>query len=57
MKPDWAIAIREQCQAAGVPFFFKQWGGVDKKRNGRILEGRKYDEMPKYDDLKEVIYR
>ena len=38
--------IRDQCVAAGVPIFFKQWGGVFKKRNGRLLEGRTWDEMP-----------
>jgi protein gp37 len=42
----WVIDIRDQCVAAGVPFFFKQWGGVFKKRNGRLLEGRTWDEMP-----------
>src|SRR5262249_5434489 len=46
MKKDWAISIRDQCQEAGVPFFFKQWGGVSKKKNGRKLLGRTWDEMP-----------
>lgn len=46
MEPEWVRAIRSQCRAAGVPFFFKQWGGVQKKRNGRILDGCTYDEMP-----------
>jgi protein gp37 len=40
------IEIREQCIAAQVPFFFKQWGGTNKKKNGRLLEGRTWDEMP-----------
>jgi hypothetical protein len=40
------INIREQCRAANVPFFFKQWGGVRKADAGRELEGRTYDEMP-----------
>jgi protein gp37 len=39
--------IRKQCRAAGVPFFFKQWGGVQKKKNGRVLDGRTWDGMPK----------
>jgi len=43
----WVIDIRDQCVRAGVPFFFKQWGGVNKKRTGRLLEGRTWDEMPK----------
>ena len=39
MRPEWVAAIRDQCRAAGVPFFFKQWGGVRKKANGRELDG------------------
>ena len=46
MRPEWALDIRDQCQRAGVPFFFKQWGGTFKKRAGRKLEGREWDEMP-----------
>lgn len=46
MLVDWVTDIREQCIKANVAFFFKQWGGVQKKRNGRILEGRTWDEMP-----------
>ncbi len=46
MKREWIIDIRRQCRAAGVAFFFKQWGGVNKKRTGRVLDGRIYDEMP-----------
>jgi len=41
----WVVDIRRQCRQAGVPFFFKQWGGVNKKRTGRELDGRTYDEM------------
>jgi hypothetical protein len=37
---------RDQCRRADVPFFFKQWGGTNKKRAGRLLEGRTWDEMP-----------
>jgi protein gp37 len=43
---EWVMDIRDQCLAAKVPFFFKQWGGVQKKRAGRALEGRTWDEMP-----------
>lgn len=43
---DWVIDIRNQCRRADVPFFFKQWGGFNKKKNGRILEGRTWDEIP-----------
>jgi protein gp37 len=46
MKPDWVLEIHEQCKTAKVPFFFKQWGGRNKKASGRILNGRTYDEMP-----------
>jgi protein gp37 len=46
MKPEWVTAIRDQCINAGVPFFFKQWGGVRKKNFGRLLDGRTWDEMP-----------
>ena len=45
MRSEWVTDLRDQC-AAGVPFFFKQWGGVAKKRAGRKLEGRTWDEMP-----------
>lgn len=46
MDADWVIDIQEQCEEKGVAFFFKQWGGKNKKANGRILNGRTYDEMP-----------
>lgn len=46
MRREWVTSIRDQCIAAGVPFFFKQWGGVQKKRHGRLLDGRTWDEMP-----------
>jgi protein gp37 len=46
MNPLWVIDIRNQCQKAGVFFFFKQWGGVRKKQNGRILDGKTYDGFP-----------
>jgi protein gp37 len=46
MKPEWAISVRDQCETAGVPFFFKQWGGVRKRATGRTLAGRTWDGMP-----------
>jgi len=46
MNHEWAIDIRDQCLAAEVPFFFKQWGGVNKKLTGRILQGQTWDQMP-----------
>lgn len=46
MAPEWARAVRDACVASATPFFFKQWGGVFKKRTGRVLDGRTWDEMP-----------
>jgi len=46
MDPAWVTSIRDQCRTASVAFFFKQWGGVFKKRTGRQLEGRTWDDMP-----------
>ena len=46
MEESWVMEIREQCLDAGVAFFFKQWGGVNKKKTGRLLEGRTWDQMP-----------
>jgi protein gp37 len=46
MNREWVTEIRDQCLAARVPFFFKQWGGTNKKKAGRVLEGRVWDGMP-----------
>lgn len=46
MKEEWVLSIREQCRAASIPFFFKQWGGVRKKAAGRTLRGRTHDDIP-----------
>jgi protein gp37 len=46
MDPAWVRSLRDQCTAAGVPFFFKQWGGVRKGEAGRVLDGRTWDEFP-----------
>jgi protein gp37 len=46
MEKSWAVSVRDQCRESHVPFFFKQWGGVRKAKNGRLLEGRTYDEYP-----------
>lgn len=46
MREEWVLSIRDLCASARVPFFFKQWGGVRKKRHGRLLQGRTYDEYP-----------
>lgn len=46
MQEQWVVDIRDQCRASQVPFFFKQWGGVRRKRAGRLLQGRTWDGMP-----------
>jgi protein gp37 len=46
LEEDWVLAVQSDCRRAGVPFFFKQWGGFHKKRAGRLLRGRTFDEMP-----------
>ena len=46
IRKEWVVEIRDQCVKKGVPFFFKQWGGTNKKKAGRLLEGRTWDEMP-----------
>ena len=46
MNPDWVEEIHEMCIQYGTAFFFKQWGGKNKKAAGRMLHGRTYDEMP-----------
>ena len=46
LKVGWVTDLRDQCARANVPFFFKQWGGVNKKKTGRLLEGRTWNEMP-----------
>ena len=51
MVPSWVTGIRDQCLKADVAFFFKQWGGVQKKKTGRDLEGRTWDEMPADSEL------
>jgi len=46
LKKEWVLSVRDQCQLAGIPFFFKQWGGVRKSQAGRELDGRTYNEFP-----------
>ncbi|RJP53671.1 MAG: phage Gp37/Gp68 family protein [Anaerolineaceae bacterium] len=47
LEREWVVDIKNQCVKAKVPFFFKQWGGVQKKKAGRLLDGRTWDQMPK----------
>lgn len=57
MKEEWVIEIRDKAQEFEVPFFFKQWGGKNKKKAGRLLEGRTYDEYPdNKSNSKENVY-
>jgi protein gp37 len=46
MDPAWVHDIRDQCSQSRVPFFFKQWGGRNKKKAGRLLDGRTWDQLP-----------
>jgi protein gp37 len=48
MKREWVVSLREQCRKAGVRFFFKQWGGVRKHTTGRELDGKTYNDTPKF---------
>ena len=54
MDPDWVLDIQKQCEKSGVAFFFKQWGGRNKKASGRLLNGKTYDEMPEQQLQKSV---
>ncbi|UCS91954.1 phage Gp37/Gp68 family protein [Echinicola marina] len=54
MDADWVLDIQEQCARKEVAFFFKQWGGKNKKKNGRMLNGQTYDEMPEIELQKSV---
>lgn len=56
MKEEWATDIRDQCLDADVPFFFKQWGGVNKKKNGRMLDGEYWDQMPDVNSAGTTLY-
>lgn len=56
MDVDWVLDIQQQCEKAKVAFFFKQWGGVNKKKTGRELKGRTYDEMPEISQGAEMTY-
>ncbi len=46
IDPSWVISLRDQCNKSIVPFFFKQWGGFNKKKNGRLIDGKSWDETP-----------
>lgn len=46
MKKEWVLELKDLCEKHGVAFFFKQWGGINKKKSGRLLDGKTYDEYP-----------
>lgn len=46
LNEEWVMDIKGKCQTLNIPFFFKQWGGVNKKKSGRLLEGRLWNQMP-----------
>ncbi|HEY3372079.1 MAG TPA: phage Gp37/Gp68 family protein [Prolixibacteraceae bacterium] len=48
IKEEWVIDIKEQCEQSNIPFFFKQWGGKNKKATGKLLQGKIYCQMPKF---------
>jgi protein gp37 len=56
MKEEWGLDIMDQCKASDVKFFFKQWGGTNKKKTGRELRGKLYNEMPSIEKLEEVAF-
>ena len=55
MDPRWVLDIKSQCKKNNVAFFFKQWGGTNKKKTGRLLNGRTYDEMPRVMRKKRIL--
>jgi len=56
MRKEWVVSLKNQCWRARVPFFFKQWGGVQKSKLGRRLEGRTYDQMPASESLYQIEF-
>lgn len=56
MRPEWARSIREQCAAVGIPFFFKQWGGLKKRAMGRTLDGKVWNGMPSVEASNRLVF-
>ncbi|MGB4820963.1 MAG: DUF5131 family protein [Saprospiraceae bacterium] len=54
MKKQWVVDIKNQCISSNTPFFFKQWGGKNKKLTGRLLDGKTYDQMPNAELLQSI---
>jgi protein gp37 len=57
MNVDWGLDIQQQCEAASVKFFFKQWGGINNMKTGRELNGRTYDDIPPVEYVDERHYK
>ncbi len=55
IKEEWVLEIKRQCVKYNVPFFFKQWGGVNKKKTGRLLKGKIWEEIPEKFEIQEII--
>lgn len=55
MKEEWVISIKDECFRQNVPFFFKQWGGTNKKKSRRLLQGKLWDEMPEKIEIQEIL--
>lgn len=55
IKEEWIVEIKEQCEKAGTAFYFKQWGGTNKKEAGRLLQGKRYDQMPEMVEQETLI--
>ena len=51
VQEEWILDIKDQCRRANVPFYFKQWGGINKKKNGKILRGKQYTAMPEINQI------
>lgn len=56
IKKEWVIDIQQKCERFDIPFFFKQWGGVNKKATGRKLDGKIYDELPKIQEQSLLLF-
>lgn len=56
IRADWVRGIREQCVEANVPFFFKQWGGFNRKAAGRVLDGRIWDQYPLREEMQASLF-
>lgn len=56
IKKEWVIDIQQKCERFDIPFFFKQWGGVNKKATGRKLDGKIYDELPKIKEQNLLLF-